>query len=115
MTAGWKRRAALATAIAAQRSDGSVPEDAVRRAAVAAGVTARQVRRWLKAHAVHLTEGVAGGREVPDPQPRTGWEVTPRVLAVITANNTLKRAWQQLRDTDPVTPSYPAFTAALRN
>jgi hypothetical protein len=37
MTAGWKRRAALATAIAAQRSDGSVPEDAVRRAAATSG------------------------------------------------------------------------------
>ncbi|WP_324273771.1 hypothetical protein [Blastococcus brunescens] len=115
MTAGWKRRAALATVIAARRPDGSVPEDAVRRAATAAGVTARQVRRWVTAHAPHLADGVAGARNIPDPQPRTGWEVTPRVLAVITANSTLKRAWQQLRDTDPATPSYPAFTAALRN
>lgn len=115
MTAGWKRRAALAIAVGAQRPDGSVPDEAVRRAAAAAGVCARQVRRWLKDHAKHLSDGVAGVRDVPDPAPRAGWQVTATVLAVVSANSTLKRAWQQLRATDPATPSYPAFTAALRN
>ncbi len=114
MTAGWKRRAALAMLVAAQRPDGSVPEDAVRRAALAAGVSTRQVRRWLKANAVHLTDGVAGVRDVPDPAPRAGWQVTPNILAVVSATSTLKAAWTQLRATDMATPSYPAFTAALR-
>ncbi|MGY1810646.1 Mu transposase C-terminal domain-containing protein [Blastococcus sp. SYSU D00669] len=114
MTAGWKRRAALAMLVAAQRPDGSVPEDAVRRAALAAGVSTRQVRRWLKANAVHLTDGVAGVRDMPDPAPRAGWQVTPNILAVVSATSTLKAAWTQLRAADPATPSYPAFTAALR-
>ena len=52
---------------------------------------------------------------VPDPAPRTAWQVSPQVLAVISATHTLKQAWQQLRATDPATPSYPAFTAAVRN
>jgi putative transposase len=114
VTAGWKRRAALAIAVAAQRPDGTVPTDAVRRAAAAAGVCTRQVRRWLADNAKHLADGVAGVRDVPDPAPRAGWQVSPHVLAVVSANATLKRAWQQLRATDPATPSYPRFTAALR-
>ncbi|WP_138733599.1 Mu transposase C-terminal domain-containing protein [Modestobacter excelsi] len=114
MTAGWLRRAALAIAVAAQRPDGSVPDEAVRRAAAAAGVSPRQVRRWLTGHAEHLTDGVAGVRNVPDPAARVGWQVSPQVLGVVSATHTLKQAWQQLRATDPVTPSYPAFTAALR-
>jgi len=92
-----------------------VPEDAARRAAAAADVTVRQVRRWLKNHAKELADGLAGVPNVPAPAPRTGWQVTPGVLAVASANSTLKRAWQQLSASDEATPSYPAFTAALRN
>lgn len=47
-------RAALAIVVGAQRPDGTVPSDAVQRAATAAGVTVRQVRRWLADHAKHL-------------------------------------------------------------
>ncbi|UOY01644.1 Mu transposase C-terminal domain-containing protein [Blastococcus sp. PRF04-17] len=115
MTAGYLKRAALALAVAAQRPDGTYPDDAVARAAAAAGVTPRQVRRWLKAEAKHLAAGVGGIRDVPDPAPRKAWQVTPQVLAVVAAAPKLKRAWQELCATDPSTPSYPAFTAALRN
>lgn len=115
MTApGYLKRAALAIAVSAQRPDGSIPDEALHRAAVAAQVTGRQVRRWLTAEAKHLTDGPAGVRDVPDPARRASWQVTPHVLAVVSANAQLKRAWEQLKATDPATPSYPRFTAALR-
>lgn len=94
MTRRYQRQAALAIVRAHYGPDGKATLRGVELAARAAGVSVRQIYRWLSA----LTDDVTGVDGTSTPR---GWQPNEQALAVVAATRTLKEAHAAVREIDP--------------